>query len=111
LLILAFIIIFRPLHHHPLFLHFSIMEIDPAVTFKWDGKVTHAKRPKVLIVGAGLGGLTLAMILQKSDTPYEIFERATGVQSFGMGRTGPSSHFFFLFALIVGAVDPCLMRS
>ncbi|KAK3835028.1 MAG: hypothetical protein J3R72DRAFT_451711 [Linnemannia gamsii] len=59
------------------------MEIDPTVTLKWDGKVTHAKRPKVLIVGGGLGGLALGMILQRSDTPYEIFERATEVQLFG----------------------------
>ncbi|KAF9091035.1 hypothetical protein BGX23_005551 [Mortierella sp. AD031] len=36
----------------------------------------YAKRPKVLIVGVGLGGLTLGAILQKSDIPYEIFERA-----------------------------------
>ncbi|KAF9900478.1 hypothetical protein EC991_007308 [Linnemannia zychae] len=59
------------------------MEIDPNVTLKWDGKVMHAKRPKVLIVGGGLGGLALGMILQRSDTPYEIFERATEVQPFG----------------------------
>ncbi|KAF9128796.1 hypothetical protein BGW39_004754 [Mortierella sp. 14UC] len=63
------------------------MEIDPIVTLKWDGKVTHAKRPKVLIVGGGLGGLALGMILQRSDTPYEIFERATEVQRFGSAIT------------------------
>ncbi|KAF9088224.1 hypothetical protein BGX29_000389 [Mortierella sp. GBA35] len=56
------------------------MEINPAITFKHDRKVMHAKRPKVLIVGAGLGGLTLGMILQKSDIPYEIIERTSEVQ-------------------------------
>ncbi|KAF9905571.1 hypothetical protein EC991_001532 [Linnemannia zychae] len=61
------------------------MEINPAVTFKHDRKVMHSKRPKVLIIGAGLGGLTLGAILQKSDIPYEIFERAAKVKPLGSG--------------------------
>ncbi|KAF9537011.1 hypothetical protein EC957_009045 [Mortierella hygrophila] len=52
------------------------MEINPAVTFKHDRTIIHAKRPKVLIVGAGLGGLTLGMILQKTNIPFEIIERS-----------------------------------
>ncbi|KAF8943003.1 hypothetical protein BGZ47_005916 [Haplosporangium gracile] len=59
------------------------MEINPAVTFKHERKVMFAKRPKVLIVGAGLGGLTLGAILQKSDIPYEIIERASEVKPLG----------------------------
>ncbi|KAF9136435.1 hypothetical protein BGX30_011194 [Mortierella sp. GBA39] len=59
------------------------MEINPSVTFKHNPSVMHSKRPKVLIVGAGLGGLALGMILQKSDTPYEIFERAPEVKPLG----------------------------
>ncbi|KAK3836638.1 MAG: hypothetical protein JOS17DRAFT_842620 [Linnemannia elongata] len=61
------------------------MEINPAVTFKHDCTVMIAKHPKVLIVGAGLGGLTLGMILQKTDIPYEIIERASEVKHLGAG--------------------------
>ncbi|KAG0375313.1 hypothetical protein BGX24_009271, partial [Mortierella sp. AD032] len=61
------------------------MEINPAVTFKHDRAVMHAKRPKVLIVGAGLGGLTLGMILQKANIPFEIIERASEVKPLGSG--------------------------
>ncbi|KAF9538473.1 hypothetical protein EC957_006729 [Mortierella hygrophila] len=63
------------------------MEINPAVNFQHDRKVMHARRPKVLIVGAGLGGLTLGAILQKTDIPYEIFERAAVVKPLGSGIT------------------------
>ncbi|KAG0062483.1 hypothetical protein BGZ89_010621 [Linnemannia elongata] len=63
------------------------MEINPAITFQHDRKTMHARRPKVLIVGAGLGGLTLGAILQKTDIPYEIFERAAEVKPLGSGIT------------------------
>ncbi|KAF9920049.1 hypothetical protein FBU30_010219 [Linnemannia zychae] len=59
------------------------MEINPAITFKHDRTVMYARRPKVLIVGAGLGGLTLAMLLQKTDIPFEIYERAPEVKPLG----------------------------
>ncbi|KAF9926501.1 hypothetical protein FBU30_003940 [Linnemannia zychae] len=50
-----------------------------------------SSRPKVLIVGAGLAGLTLGMILQKSDIPYEIFESAPVIQPFGAAMVfGPT---------------------
>lgn len=32
--------------------------------------------PKIIIVGASLGGLMLAIILEKAGIPYRIFERA-----------------------------------
>ncbi|KAK3813788.1 MAG: hypothetical protein JOS17DRAFT_840621 [Linnemannia elongata] len=59
------------------------MEINPAVTFKHDRSIMYAKRPKVLIVGAGLAGLTLGMLLHKTDIPFEIYERAAEVKPLG----------------------------
>ncbi|KAK5797016.1 hypothetical protein F5H01DRAFT_385353 [Linnemannia elongata] len=59
------------------------MEINPAVTFKHDRSIMYAKRPKVLIVGAGLAGLTLGMLLHKADIPFEIYERAAEIKPLG----------------------------
>ncbi|KAF9113491.1 hypothetical protein BGX27_001445 [Mortierella sp. AM989] len=39
--------------------------------------------PKVLIVGAGLGGLFLGILLDRANIPYEIFERASTVKPIG----------------------------
>ncbi|KAH7048071.1 hypothetical protein BKA57DRAFT_52073 [Linnemannia elongata] len=40
-------------------------------------------RPKVLIVGAGLGGLMLGILLDKIGVPYHIYERALEVKPLG----------------------------
>ncbi|KAG0370283.1 hypothetical protein BGX24_002069 [Mortierella sp. AD032] len=42
-----------------------------------------ADRPRVLIVGAGLAGLTLGMLLNKADIPFDIYERATLIKPHG----------------------------
>ncbi|KAF9136069.1 hypothetical protein BGW39_008032 [Mortierella sp. 14UC] len=48
-------------------------------------------KPKVLIVGAGLGGLMLGALLEKSGVPYLIFERATAVKPLGSAMAvGPT---------------------
>ncbi|KAF8931256.1 hypothetical protein BGZ47_000161 [Haplosporangium gracile] len=44
---------------------------------------TSIDKPKVLIVGAGLGGLMLGALLEKAGIPYTIFERATTVKPLG----------------------------
>ncbi|KAF9905577.1 hypothetical protein EC991_001538 [Linnemannia zychae] len=48
-------------------------------------------KPTVIIVGAGLGGLFLAALLEKSDVPYVVFERAAAVKPLGSAMAvGPS---------------------
>ncbi|KAF8962167.1 hypothetical protein BGZ46_001218 [Entomortierella lignicola] len=49
------------------------------------------RRPKVLIVGAGIGGLALAAILEKGNIPYEIFEKASALKPLGSAiAVGPA---------------------
>ncbi|KAF9316722.1 hypothetical protein BG003_001633 [Podila horticola] len=45
------------------------------------------EKPKVLIVGAGLGGITLGILLERAGIPYEIFERAAEVKPLGPSVT------------------------
>ncbi|KAF9159787.1 hypothetical protein BGX21_009979 [Mortierella sp. AD011] len=40
-------------------------------------------RPNVLIIGAGIAGLTLAILLEQINIPYHIFERAAEVKPLG----------------------------
>ncbi|KAG0332010.1 hypothetical protein BG000_010412 [Podila horticola] len=52
------------------------------------------KKNKVLIVGAGLGGITLGICLEKAGIPYEIFERANKVKPLGSALAiGPNVLF------------------
>ncbi|KAG0097694.1 hypothetical protein BGZ93_002175 [Podila epicladia] len=44
-------------------------------------------KPKVLIVGAGIGGLMLAFLLQKGGVPFLVIERAAEVKPLGSGLT------------------------
>ncbi|KAF9155826.1 hypothetical protein BG015_008403 [Linnemannia schmuckeri] len=46
--------------------------------------LTTGDKPTVLIVGAGLGGLMLGALLEKSGVPYQIFERAAAVKPLGI---------------------------
>jgi 2-polyprenyl-6-methoxyphenol hydroxylase-like FAD-dependent oxidoreductase len=39
--------------------------------------------PKVLISGAGLGGLFFALLLEKANIPYHIYERAAVAKPLG----------------------------
>ncbi|KAG0205527.1 hypothetical protein BGX28_002826 [Mortierella sp. GBA30] len=44
--------------------------------------MSHPK-PQVLIVGAGLGGLTMAILLERANIEYKVFERSETVRALG----------------------------
>ncbi|KAF8925185.1 hypothetical protein BGZ58_001060 [Dissophora ornata] len=45
--------------------------------------VNDGKTPHVMIVGAGLAGLLLAILLDRAGIPYEVFERAKEIKPLG----------------------------
>lgn len=45
------------------------------------------EKPKVLVIGAGLGGVTLCLLLEKAGVNYELFERAAQVKPLGNLKT------------------------
>ncbi|KAF9214783.1 hypothetical protein BGZ59_003008 [Podila verticillata] len=59
-------------------------------------EIENSKKPKVMIVGAGLGGLTLAILLHKANIPFDVYERAKEVKPLGsaMSLGGNVAGFF-----------------
>ncbi|KAF9563169.1 hypothetical protein EC968_004977 [Mortierella alpina] len=48
-------------------------------------------RPRVIIVGAGIGGVTLAILLERAGIPYNVYERAAEIKPLGSALTlGPN---------------------
>ncbi|KAF9931280.1 hypothetical protein FBU30_010509 [Linnemannia zychae] len=53
--------------------------------------MSSSNKPTILIVGAGMGGLMLGALLEKSNIPYMIFERAATVKPLGSAMSvGPT---------------------
>ncbi|GJJ71460.1 hypothetical protein EMPS_03810 [Entomortierella parvispora] len=53
-------------------------------------------KPTVLIVGAGISGLVLAIVLEKADIPYLVIERATTIRPLGAAvALGPNVNALF----------------
>lgn len=57
---------------------------EPAVKYpSQPPPLSDGKNPQVIIVGAGLAGLFLAILLDKAGIPYQIYERAKEVKPLG----------------------------
>lgn len=61
--------------------HISTAEPKPLLT---DKEWANSDKSKVLIVGAGIGGLLLGNLLQKANVPFLIVEKAREVKPLGM---------------------------
>lgn len=62
------------------------MMLDDEPSFKYPSQpppISDGRNPHVMIVGAGLAGLLLAILLDKAGIPYEIYERAKQVKPLG----------------------------
>lgn len=46
--------------------------------------IDDSKPPHVMIVGAGLGGLMLAILLERMGVSYAVYERSAEVRPLGM---------------------------
>ncbi|KAF9352094.1 hypothetical protein BGX26_010021 [Mortierella sp. AD094] len=66
-------------------------------------------KPKVLIVGAGIGGLSLTAILERAGDPYEIFEKERVLKPLGCAiNLGPG---VMPMLVQLGIIDEIIAKS
>ncbi|KAG0054204.1 hypothetical protein BGZ83_011725 [Gryganskiella cystojenkinii] len=61
-------------------------EDEDIKSFKYPSQLpptSDGKNPHVMIAGAGIGGLFLAILLDRAGIPYTIYERASGLKALG----------------------------
>lgn len=78
--------------------------------FQEPPKMKDPGAPTVIIVGAGLAGLTLAILLEKAKIEYLIFEKASEVKPLGIVPPPLSIISRFRYSQIRGRID-ILSRS
>lgn len=94
--------------------HFTLPWLTKEADNADDNDSTHNTsdgKPKVLIVGAGIGGLTLGILLLKAGVPFEIYER-TKEEVKQLGRTTITNNATFSFDLrSLINVDRCTQKG
>lgn len=68
-------------------------------------------KPRVLIVGGGLGGLTLAQCLRNQNVPFEIFERDTNPVSRSSGWAIGIHTYVPSLPILDLKTTPCILKS
>lgn len=72
-------------------------------------ELANLDKPKVLIVGAGIGGITLGILLKKAGIDFTIYERAKEVKPLGkMAPIHLFGHIYMYLALSEAYTHPWL---